>query len=203
MVLQTHAPGSELSGVALDTLFLEARSQNGFGPEGVDDAVIMRLHGLAKMGPTSMNCQPGRFIFVRSAAAKEKLAACVSPNNKAKVLSAPVVAIIGMDLGFVETLPRLFPHMDVRPFFANNERLIEETAFRNSSLQGAYLIMAARSLGLDCGPMSGFDAQAVDAAFWDGGGVRTNFICTLGHGDPSKVLPRLPRPDFNEVCRLA
>lgn len=200
--MDTNTTRNALSDESLGRLFLEARSQNGFSSEAVDDALLHRLHALMRMGPTSMNCQPGRFIFVRTVAAKERLAACVSPNNKAKVLSAPVVAIIGMDTGFVDLMPRVFPHMDVRPFFEGKGRLIEETAFRNSSLQGAYLMLAARALGLDCGPMSGFDAQAVDALLWADSTVRTNFICTLGYGDPAKVMPRLPRLNFEEACRL-
>ena len=138
-----------------------------------------------KWGPTSANSSPARLIFVRSAAAKDKLLACVSPGNVAKVREAPVTVIIGMDMAFHEQLPKLFPHADARSWFAGNADKIAETAFRNSSLQGAYLIIAARALGLDCGPMSGFDAARMDAAFWAGSTVKTNFICALGHGDPA------------------
>jgi 3-hydroxypropanoate dehydrogenase len=140
---------------------------------------------------------------VRSEAAKARLLACVTPGNVQKVREAPVTAVIGMDLAFYEQLPKLFPHVDARAWFAGHPAKIEETAFRNSSLQGGYFILAARALGLDCGPMSGFDAAKMDAAFWAGTTVRTNFICTLGEGDPAKVLARHPRLSFDEACRLA
>ena len=138
----------------------------------------------------------------RIEAAEARLLACVSPGNVAKIGQAPVTVIIGMDLAFYELLPKLFPHVDARPWFAGKPAVIQESAFRNSSLQGGYLIIAARALGLDCGPMSGFDAAKVDAAFWSGTEVKTNFICTLGHGDPAKVLARSPRLDFDEACAL-
>ncbi|MFK7842919.1 MAG: malonic semialdehyde reductase [Sphingorhabdus sp.] len=183
----------------LATLFLNARSQNGFTDQPVSDALLQQLYELVKMGPTATNCQPGRFLFVRSEEEKAKLVGCMAPPNQPKVGAAPVSVIIGMDLDFLDTLPRVFPHMDARPIYAGNE---EPTAFRNSSLQGGYLIMAARALGLDCGPMSGFNPQAVDDAFWSGTNVRTNFVCTLGYGDPSKIFPRLPRLAFDEACKL-
>ncbi len=141
-------------------------------------------------------------MFVRGEQAKTQLAACVAPGNLAKVKEAPVTVIIGMDLQFYEHLPQLFPHTDARAWFVGKPAHIEATAMRNSSLQGAYLMMAARALGLGCGPMSGFDAEQVDAAFWAGTAVKTNFICTLGHGDASKVLPRSPRLAFDQACRL-
>lgn len=191
-----------ISNEVLNQLFHDARSQNGFVDAPVTDQELKELYDVLKMGPTSMNCLPARFIFVRTAEQKEKLAACAAPPNQDKIRNAPVVAIIGMDIDFVEELPKLFPHADMRGFYAGNDQLIHDTAFRNSSLQGAYLIMAARALGLDCGPMSGFNPQAVDEAFWAGSNVKTNFICTIGHGDPAKVFPRLPRYDFDEVCKL-
>lgn len=202
MTDDSRASGAPLPDLALNQLFRDARSQNGYLDRPVPDAVLEALYDLVKLGPTSTNCQPGRFVFVRSAAQKQRLADCVAPNNKAKVLAAPVCVVIGMEIDFVESLERLFPHVDVRPMYRGRDAMIEATAFRNSSLQGGYLIMAARALGLDCGPMSGFDAQAVDAAFWSGTSVRTNFICTLGQGDPSKVFPRLPRLTFAEACRM-
>lgn len=189
--------------ITTEQIFTEARSQNGFLDAPVPDAALRDLYDLLKWGPTSVNCQPARIVFVRSAAAKDRLVACVSPANQPKVRSAPVTAIIGMDMAFHEQLPRLVPHVDARSWFAGNAPMIEATAFRNSSMQAAYLIIAARALGLDCGPMSGFDADQVDAQFWPGTQVKTNVLCTLGKGDPSKVYPRLPRLDFDEVCRLA
>ena len=181
----------------------QARTHNGYLDAPVSDVQLNALYDLLKWGPTAANSCPARFVFVRSAAAKATLVACMAPGNQAKVRQAPVTVIIGMDLAFHDRLPQLFPHTDARAWFAGNAALIDSTAFRNSSLQGGYLIMAARALGLDCGPMSGFDADAVDAAFWAGTAVRTNFVCTLGHGDPSRLMPRSPRLAFDEACRLA
>lgn len=189
--------------ITTEQIFIEARSQNGFTNEPVADDALRSLYELMKWGPTSANCQPARIVFVRTEEAKDRLVECVSPANQAKVRSAPVTAIVGMDMEFYEHLPRLVPHTDARSWFFGNGPMIEATAFRNASMQGAYLIIAARALGLDCGPMSGFDADKIDAAFWAGTRVRTNLICTLGQGDPSKVHPRLPRLSFDEVCRLA
>ena len=185
-----------------ERLFTEARTQNGYKPTAVPDATLRALYDLLKWGPTSANSSPARFLFVRSAEAKERLVACVNPGNVQKVKEAPVSAIIGMDMAFHDKLPFLFPHTNARAWFAGNEAKIAETAFRNSSLQGGYLILAARALGLDCGPISGFDAAKVDAAFWAATTVRTNFICTLGEGDPSRVFARSPRLPFEEACRL-
>ena len=185
-----------------ERLFTEARTQNGYKPTAVPDATLRALYDLLKWGPTSANSSPARFLFVRSAEAKERLVACLNPGNVQKVKEAPVSAIIGMDMAFHDKLPFLFPHTNARAWFAGNEAKIAETAFRNSSLQGGYLILAARALGLDCGPISGFDAAKVDAAFWAGTTVRTNFICTLGEGDPSRVFARSPRLPFEEACRL-
>ena len=183
-------------------LFTEARTQNGYLDTPVSDAQLRELYDLVKFGPTAANTSPARFQFVRSAQAKARLLACVSPGNVAKITQAPVTVIIGMDLLFHDKLPKLFPHVDARPWFAGKDAVILESALRNSSLQGGYLILAARALGLDCGPMSGFDAAKVDAEFWAGTPVKTNFICTLGQGDPSKVLARNPRLDFDEACKL-
>lgn len=189
--------------LTLERLFTEARTQNGYLPEPLPDQRLRELYDLVKWGPTAANSCPARFLFVRSAEAKERLLACMSPGNQGKVREAPVTVIVGMDLAFPDTLPKLFPHTDARAWFAGKPELIASSAMRNSSLQGGYLIMAARALGIDCGPMSGFDAAKVDAAFWEGTQVRTNFICTLGTGNPAKVLARSPRLDFDEACRLA
>jgi 3-hydroxypropanoate dehydrogenase len=189
--------------LSTEKLFTAARTQNGYRDVAVPDDTLRQLYELMKWGPTSANCSPARLIFVRSGAAKERLLACVSPGNVSKVREAPVTVIVGMDMAFHEHLPKLFPHTDARAWFAGDEAKIAETAFRNSSLQGGYLILAARALGLDCGPMSGFDAARMDAAFWAGSTVKTNFICALGHGDPAKLHARGPRLAFEEACRLA
>jgi 3-hydroxypropanoate dehydrogenase len=188
--------------VSTEQLFTAARTHNGWLPTPVPDALLHQLYDLCKWGPTSANSSPARLVFVRSAPAKERLAACMAPGNVAKVKQAPVTAIIGMDMAFHEKLPQLFPHADAKSWFAGNEALIAATAFRNSSLQGAYLMLAARALGLDCGPMSGFDAARVDAEFWPGGAVKTNFVCALGHGDPAELFARSPRLAFDEACSL-
>lgn len=192
-----------LSDDALDQLFRSARSQNKWLDKPVSNTLIHALYDLMRMGPTSANSSPARIVFVTSAAAREKLKPFLLPNNVSKVMSAPVTAIIGQDLEFYERLPTLFPHVDARSWFAGNERLAELTAFRNSSLQGAYLIMAARALGLDCGPMSGFDNEGVDKTFFAGTKVKSNFICCIGYGDPSGVFPRSPRLSFDEACQIA
>jgi 3-hydroxypropanoate dehydrogenase len=188
--------------ITTEQLFTEARTQNGFLPEPIPEAKLRELYELMKWGPTSANTSPARIVFVTSAEAKEKLLAGMSAGNQDKTRAAPVTAIVGMDMEFYEQLPRLFPHVDARAWFTGNQAMIDATAFRNSSLQGAYLIMAARSLGLDAGPMSGFDAAKVDEAFFAGTKVKTNFIVNLGKGEPSKVLPRLPRLTFEEACRI-
>jgi 3-hydroxypropanoate dehydrogenase len=188
--------------VTTEKLFTEARTQNGYLEGPVSDAQLQQLYDLLKWGPTAANTCPARFTFVRSAEAKAKLLTCVSPANVQKVTEAPVTVIVGMDMTFYDKLPQLFPHADARSWFVGNQPSIDATAFRNSSLQGGYMILAARALGLDCGPMSGFDAAKMDAAFWDGTPVKTNFICTLGHGNPAKVFPRSPRLSFEEACSL-
>ena len=188
--------------ITTDQLFTQARTQNGYLDRPVPDAQLQQLYELLKWGPTSANSSPARFVFVRTPEAKAQLAACVSPANQPKVMSAPVTAIIGMDMAFYEQLPTLFPHTDARAWFLGNDALIASTAMRNSSLQGGYLIMAARALGLGCGPMSGMDTAKVDAAFFAGTTVKTNFVCTLGHGDPAKVMARSPRLSFEQACQL-
>ncbi len=185
-----------LNDQALDQLFREARSFNAYLDKPVEESQLHNIWNLMKFGPTSANCLPARIIWCKSDAAKQKLAALAMPSNGEKIMSAPVTAIIGMDLEFYEQLPELFPHADARSWFVGNEALIEKTAFRNSSLQGAYFMLAARALGLDTGPMSGFDNNAVDAAFFAGTNVQSNFICTLGYGDTSSIFDRSPRPDF-------
>ena len=187
---------------ALDALFRRARSHNGWLDQPVTDDTLRRLYDLMKWGPTSANSCPARLVFVRSAEAKAKLKPCLDAGNVDKSMSAPVVAIIGMDLDFHDQLPKLFPHTDARAWFEGKPDKIHTTAFRNSSLQGAYLIMAARSLGLDCGPMSGFNAKMIEEVFFPGGRIKANFICALGYGDESKLYPRHPRLSFEEACKL-
>jgi 3-hydroxypropanoate dehydrogenase len=189
--------------ITIEQLFTAARTQNGYRPTPVADETLRQLYDLVKWGPTAANSTPARFVFVRSEEAKARLLACVSHGNVQKVREAPVTAVIGMDMAFYDKLPQLFPHTDAQSWFVGHPLKIEHTAFRNSSLQGGYFILAARALGLDCGPMSGFDAVKMDAAFWAGTTVKTNFICTLGEGDPGKVLARSPRLSFEEACRLA
>ena len=184
-------------------LFTEARTHGHWQAREVPAEVLLRLYALAACGPTSMNTQPMRLKFVVSAAAKAQLLPCLNPGNVEKTRSAPVVAIVGQDLDFPEHLPRLFAHKtDARSYYDGKPEVVASTALRNSSLQGGYLILAARLLGLDCGPMSGFDADAVDCAFWSGTRVRTNFLCNLGYGDAAQLRPRPPRLGFDEVCEL-
>jgi len=182
--------------------FRDARTHNAWLPKEVPDGLLHSLVEMANLGPTSLNCEPARYLFVRSKAAKEKLAPLLSEGNRAKTMQAPVCAIIGYDMEFYEQLPRLFPHKDVRGSFAGKTEKIQETAFRNGSLQGGYLIMAARLLGLDCGPMSGFDNAGVDAAFFAGTSIRSNFLCNLGYGDASVLKPRLPRLPFADCAQI-
>ena len=186
-----------LSPAALDQLFREARSYNGYLDTPVTPAQMDAIWELMKFGPTSANALPARLVWCSSDAAKQKLAALAMPANGDKILKAPVTVIIGMDMEFYEHLPELFPHADARSWFVGNDAMIEATAFRNSSLQGAYFIMAARALGLDTGPMSGFANDAVDAAFFAGTKVKSNFIATLGYGDPATIFDRSPRPAFD------
>jgi 3-hydroxypropanoate dehydrogenase len=187
---------------AIDLLFRKARTQNAWTTAPVSDGDLLQLYDLLKMGPTSANCCPGRFVFVRTPEAKERLRPALSAGNTAKTMAASVTVIVAYDPQFFERLPTLFPHADARSWFAGNEELARETAFRNGTLQGAYLILAARSLGIDCGPMSGFDKAKVDEAFFGDLGWKSNFLINLGHGDPGGVRPRLPRLDFHEACVL-
>ncbi|HEY4367462.1 MAG TPA: malonic semialdehyde reductase [Steroidobacteraceae bacterium] len=201
---------------SLDILFREARTHSAWLDRQVPDDIPARLYDVMKWGATSANTSPTRFIFLRSPASKERLRPALSPGNVEKTMSAPLTVIVAYDLKFYEKLPRLFPHNPgMRDVFVNNPQLIEVTARRNSSLQGAYLMIAARALGLDCGPMSGFDSFKVDEEFFAAGKceeceqeffpeghVKTNFLCNLGYGDRSKLLPRSPRLEFSEACTL-
>lgn len=194
-----HEP---LDANVMDQLFDKARTHNAWLPRAVPDALLHRVIDLMKMAPTSANCSPARIIFVRSPEAKARLAPMLDEGNRAKTLAAPTTAIIGYDMQFYEHLPKLFPHANARAWFAGNDAKIAETAFRNGSLQGAYLILAARALGLDCGPMSGFNNAGVDAEFFSGTEIRSNFLCNLGYGDPAGVYPRSPRFAFDEVAKI-
>jgi len=185
-----------LDAAALDQLFRTARTYNGYLDKPVSSEQMDAIWELMKFGPTSANCLPARLIWCVSSEAKEKLAGLALPANGDKIRKAPVTVIIGMDLEFYEHLPELFPHADARSWFAGAPALAEATAFRNSSLQGAYFMLAARALGLDTGPMSGFNSDAVDEAFFAGTNVKSNFISTLGYGDPSSIFGRSPRPAF-------
>jgi len=190
---------TRLDDAGLDLIFRQGRSYNGYTDEPVTTAELHAIWDLARMGPTSANMSPARIIWLTTDAAKEKLAPLMSATNADKIRKAPVSAIIGMDYEFYDKLPYLFPHVDARPWFTGNQAMIETSAFRNSTLQGAYLILAARALGLATGPMSGFDNGAVDAAFFADTPVKSNFITTLGHGDDSTIFERLPRLDFDEA----
>jgi len=192
-----------LDATALDQLFRSARTHNAWQAKDVPDALLHQLYDLLKWAPTSANCSPARFVFVKSAEAKAKLKAALAPGNVEKTMAAPVTVIVGQDLAFPDTLPKLFPHADARSWFVGNDALIESTAFRNASLQGAYLILAARALGLDTGAMSGFDAARVDADFFAGTRIRSNFLINLGYGDPAGLFPRSPRLAFDEAARIA
>lgn len=186
-----------------DLLFYHARSYSYWQNEPVDDALLRRLYDLMKFGPTSANMCPLRIIFVRSREAKERLKPALDAANVHKVMTAPVTAILGMDIHFFESLPQLFPHVDARAWFENlPPAVLEYMALRNSSLQGAYFILAARAVGLDCGPMSGFSNAKVDAEFFAGTTVKSNFLCALGYGDASKLHPRSPRLGFEQACTV-
>jgi 3-hydroxypropanoate dehydrogenase len=195
---------SALPGASLDQLFRLARTYNEWSPQEVDDRTIHELYELLKWGPTSANCTPARFVWVKSADSKAKLATLAMDANRPKILVAPVTAIIGYDLAFPEAMPKLFPaRAEMMRQFFQQPGVAEVTAMRNSSLQGAYLIIAARALGLDCGPMSGFDNAGVDAAFFSGTTVKSNFICSIGYGKPGTPFPRNPRLTFEEAGRFA
>lgn len=189
--------------ISLETLFTEARTYNSWQDKPVSEELLVEIWDLVKMAPTSANCSPARVVFVRSDNAKEKLKTCLADGNVDKTMAAPVTAIIGYDMTFHEKLPTLFPHTDAKSWFVGNDDLIAETAFRNGSLQGAYLIMAARALGLDCGPMSGFDKDKVDAAFFAGTEIKSNFLCNIGYGSAQGLFPRAPRLPFADACLVA
>ncbi|TDF85802.1 malonic semialdehyde reductase [Pseudomonas sp. H9] len=201
-----------LSADGLDLLFRNARSHNAWRDKAVSDATLKTLYDLMRWGPTSANSCPARILFLRSAEAKQRLLPALNPGNVEKTMQAPVTAIIGYDLDFHQQLPRLFPHNPgVRDWFAEQPQLIQTTAMRNSSLQGGYFILAARALGLDCGPLSGFDEAKVNEVFFSppqpggrlvGGQVKANFICNLGYGDHQQLFPRSPRLSFEEACQL-
>jgi 3-hydroxypropanoate dehydrogenase len=193
----------KLSDESLNLIFREARTHSVWLDKPVGDALLAQVYDLAKMGPTSANMCPMRVVFVKSKAAKEKLKPALSAGNVDKTMAAPVTAIIGMDVHFYEKLPELFPHTDAKAWFKDlPENALEYMALRNGSLQGAYLMLAARALGLDCGPMSGFDNAKVDAAFFAGTTVKSNFLCNLGHGDATKLHARSPRLKFEEACQI-
>jgi 3-hydroxypropanoate dehydrogenase len=194
--------GQALDDPALDQLFRAARTHKQWEDRPVDDDLLRRLHDLARWGPTSANCCPARLAFLRTRQAKERLRPALVPGNVEQTMNAPVTVIVAHDLEFYEKLPRLFPHTDARSWFVGDEPLIQETAFRNGTLQGAYVILAARALGLDCGPMSGFDRDQVDREFFAGTSIRANFLLNLGYGVRDKLHPRGPRLDFDEACRL-
>jgi 3-hydroxypropanoate dehydrogenase len=194
----------QATNASLDLIFREARTHNVWLDQPVDDALLQKVYDLAKMGPTSANMLPMRIVFVKSKEAKEKLKPALDSGNVAKTMNAPVTAIIGMDIHFYEHLPKLFPQADAKAWFKDlPANVLETMALRNSSLQGAYFMLAARSLGLDCGPMSGFNNAKVDAAFFAGTTVKSNFLCNLGHGDKTRLYPRNPRLSFEEACRIA
>jgi 3-hydroxypropanoate dehydrogenase len=198
-----HKMDRTLDTTALDTLFREARTYTRWQSRPVNDETLRELYDLLKWGPTSANAAPARFAFLRTKEAKERLRPALAPLNVEKTMTAPVTVIVGYDLKFYQQLPKLFPHSPgIAKLFETNAEMVETTARRNSSLQGAYLIMAARALGLDCGPMSGFDNAAVDKAFFAGTTVKSNFLCNLGYGDAAKLHPRSPRLTFDEACKF-
>src|SRR5258706_5345901 len=191
---------SRLCNDGMDLLVREARTHSAWHPRGVSLETLQEVYNLAKFGPTSANASPARIVFLKSEEAKSRLLPAMAPLNVEKTRTAPVTAIIAYDLEFYEKLPTLFPHADARSWFVGNPGLVQDTAFRNGSLQGAYFILASRAVGLDCGPMSGFDPEKVNAEFFPDGRCKVNFICNLGYGDKSKLFPRSPRLDFDEAC---
>jgi 3-hydroxypropanoate dehydrogenase len=191
-----------ISSDALDQVFREARTHSAWLPARVPLETLREVYDLARWGPTSANSSPARFVFLESEAAKARLLPALAPGNVEKTKAAPVTVIVAWDTEFYEKLPRLFPRADMRSYFVGKQPLIDETALRNGSLQGGYFILAARSVGLDCGPMSGFDAAKVNAEFFPDGKWKANFLCNLGYGDRSKLFPRNPRLEFDEACRV-
>jgi 3-hydroxypropanoate dehydrogenase len=197
---QTLGARQKISDEGLNQLFRDARTHWVWRPEPLSLELLKQVYELARFGPTSANSSPARFVFLTTPEAKERLRPALSPTNVEKTMTAPVTVIVAFDTEFYEKLPQLFPARDMRPLFAGNPALIHETAFRNGTLQGAYFIIAARALGLDCGPMSGFDQQKVNAEFFPDGKCKANFLCNVGYGDPSNVFPRNPRLSFDEAC---
>jgi 3-hydroxypropanoate dehydrogenase len=193
---------TNISDDALNQIFRQARTHSAWLPKRVPIAKLHEAYELARMGPTSANSSPARFVFLQSEAAKARLLPALAPLNVEKTKAAPVTVIVAWDTEFYEKLPQLFPHADMRSYFVGNQALIDETAFRNSTLQGGYFILAARAVGLDCGPMSGFDPAKVNAEFFPDGKWNANFLYNLGYGDRSKLLPRNPRLEFDEACRV-
>lgn len=187
---------------AMDVIFRDARTYNGWQDENISDVLVQAVYDLMKWGPTSANCCPARFKFIKSKEAKQRLKPHMAEGNVDKTMAAPVTAIIANDMDFYEALPKLFPHTDAKSWFKGNEKLINETATRNGTLQGAYLMIAARALGLDCGPMSGFDKDGVKEVFFPDDNVEVNFICNIGYGDPNSLFDRSPRFNFNEICEI-
>ncbi len=206
--MTTDHPGADLAVIdrkALDTLYFAARSQNGWGSKPVTQAELAAIYDIAKWGPTSVNCQPQRIVFLTTTTAKERLKPALTPGNVDKTMAAPVVAILAFDLNFYEQLPAQFPHNPaVKAWFEGEAKAkhAETTAFRNATLQAGYFVLAARAVGLDCGPMSGFDNAKVDAEFFGGTSLRSNFLCGLGHGEPAKIFPRSPRLAFDHACKV-
>jgi 3-hydroxypropanoate dehydrogenase len=198
----SDADPSRLDDAALARLFRDARTFSHWQARPVAPSLLEELYALVKFGPTSANCQPGRFWFVTSPEGKARLKPCLAEGNVEKTMAAPVTVIVAYDTRFHDLLPKTFPHVDARSWFEGNEPLITATAQRNGSLQGGYLILAARALGLDCGPMSGFDPAALDAEFFPDGRYRSNFLCNLGYGDRSHLHGRSPRLEFDEACRI-
>ncbi len=192
----------KISQIALDQLFFEARTHNQWLDKPISDTALKELANLLKWAPTSANCSPLRLVFVKKEESKQRLKPHLMEGNQTKMLAAPVCAILAHDMKFYEHLPQLFPHDDAKSWFEGNDALIEETAFRNGTLQGAYFIMAARAIGLDCGPMSGFDNEAVDKEFFADTGYKSNFLCNIGFGDPEGLFPRSPRFSFDEFAEI-
>ena len=192
----------QLDDRSLDIIFREAHTHSVWLDKPVSDALLHQIYDLMKWAPTSANCCPGRFVFVRSAEAKQRLLPLMAPGNVEKTRTAPVTVIVAHDMEFYEKLPKLYPPADARSWFVGNQPLIDTTAFRNGTLQGAYLLIAARALGLDAGPMSGFDNEKVDQEFFAGTKVKSNFVINLGYGDSSKLFPRSPRLPFEEAVQI-
>ena len=193
---------SQLDQSGRDLLFGTARTYSAFQPREIPDSLLHQAWDLARMGPTSVNCQPARIVFVRSSEAKARLKPVLAPGNVDKTMAAPVTAIIAHDMEFYDKLPQLFPHADAKSWFVGNQPMIDGTAFRNGTLQGGYFILALRALGLDCGPMSGFDNAKLDAEFFAGTSLKSNFLLNIGYGDAKSLFPRGPRLDFAEACTV-